>query len=233
MRTLLLAGLACSAALPAAHADAATRAFSVVSFDRIRVEGPFHVTLSTGMAPFASASGSDQGINSVSIDVQGRTLIVRGNPASWGGYPGAGAGPVEVSVGTHELTAAWLNGSGTLAIDAVKAMQFELAVQGSGSASIDRLDVDVLKFGMSGAASARLGGRAARTTVIVRGSSSLDASQLEAKDAVVGADGPALVKLRVTNSAKVDALGTSSVALDGGAACTVKTIGSATVTGCR
>ena len=101
-------------------ADAATRNFGVSGFDRIRVDGPYKVRLTTGVAPFAIASGSGPARSTaVAIDVQGRTLVVRSNRSSWGGYPGEAKGPVEISIGTHELNAAWLNGSGSLAIDKV------------------------------------------------------------------------------------------------------------------
>ena len=223
----------CIAALAATPAAAAERSFSVTSFDRIRVDGPFRVRLTTGVSPFATATGSAAAIDSVSLDVQGRTLIVRGNPSSWGGYPGKAGGPVEIAVGTHELSHAWLNGSGTLAITQVKGLSFDLALQGSGSVAIAKASVDQLKIGLSGSGSASISGSAPRLTAIVRGTSSLDAAGLSVKDAVVGAEGPAVVKVAVSNSAKIDARGTSSVEVSGEPACTVKSEGSATVYGCR
>ena len=54
------------------------------------------------------------------------------NVVSWGGYPGANAGPVEVSVGTHDLSDAWLNGAGALAIDRVKGLQLRAVGAGLG-----------------------------------------------------------------------------------------------------
>ena len=217
----------------ATPADAATRNFGVSGFDRIRVEGPFKVRLTTGIAPFATASGSATALDGVAIDVQGRTLVVRSSRASWGGYPGDSKGPVEISIGTHELTAAWLNGSGSLAIDKVKGLSFDLSVQGSGAASIGKVAVDKLKVAISGAAGATIAGVAPKVTAIVRGVSSLDASGLTAKDAIIGAQGPATVKATVTGTAKVDAMGAAAVGLAGNPACTVKAEGSATVSGCR
>ena len=68
------------------------------------MEGPFKVRLATGVAPFAKASGgSPAALDSVTIDVQGRTLVVRSIRSSWSGYPGEAKGPVEVSIGTHAL----------------------------------------------------------------------------------------------------------------------------------
>ena len=231
MRTASLA--ACIAAIAVSPAIAAERSYSLSSSDRIRVDGPFKVRLTTGVAPFARASGSAAAIEGVSLNVQGRTLIVRSNPSSWGGYPGKASGPVEVAVGTHELSAAWLNGSGTLAITQVKGLSFDLAMQGPGSVAIGNASVDQLKIGISGSGSATLSGAAPKLTAIVRGASTLDAAALKVKDAVVGAEGPSTVRLEVSNSAKIDARGTASVEVSGEPACTVKTEGSATISGCR
>ncbi len=226
----LLATMTASLASPA---GAATRNYSVTSFDRIRVDGAFRVSLATGVAPFASATGSSEALDALAIGVEGRTLVVHVNRSAWGGYSGRSADPIEISLGTHDLTSAWLNGSGSLAIDSVKGLTFDLSVQGSGAASIDRVAVDQFKLAMAGAASARLAGAAPRLTAMIRGSSSLDASGLAVKDATIGADGPAIAKLSISNTAKVDALGTATVTLADAPSCVVRTQGSATVSGCR
>jgi len=230
MRTCLplLIVLACSA-----PAEASTRNFGVSGFDRVRVDGPYRVTLTTGVAPFAVASGSSTALDAVSIDVQGRTLVVHINRSSWGGYPGKDSGPAEIKIGTHELSAAYLNGAGSLQIDQVKALAFELSVQGSGVATIADTDVDQLLVGVVGSASATLAGRAGKLTTTVRGISSLDASNLVIKDATISAEGAATVKANVTNAAKIDGTGPATIVLTGDPACTSKLNGSASVTGCR
>jgi len=219
-----------AAASPAAAAD---RNYSVTSFDRIRLDGPFKVHLVTNVAPFAKASGSPEALDGISIEVQGHTLIVHSNRSSWGGYPGRQLGPVEIRVGTHDLAAAFLNGPGSLSIDKVRGLSFELAIQGAGAANIAKVEVDQLKVGISGAASATLGGRAPKMTAIIRGVSVFDASALAAKDVVVGAEGPAIIKVNAISSAKIDAMGTATIEVTGNPACTVKASGSVTVTGCR
>src|SRR5436305_493322 len=123
-----------------APSAAATRNFGITSFTKIRVDGPFRVRLATGVPPYAKASGSPAALDRVAIEVQGDTLIVHPNRTSWGGYADQDVGPVEIGLGTHDLTSAWLNGSGTLAIDRVQALAFDLAVQGSGSVAVARAD---------------------------------------------------------------------------------------------
>src|SRR5690348_15394711 len=105
MRTFLIA--ASAACLMSSPAAAATRNFGVTSFEKIRIEGPFDVSLKTGVAPFARASGSPAAIDRVAIDVQGTTLVVHRSLDSWGGYPDKNPGPVVISLGTHDLSSAW------------------------------------------------------------------------------------------------------------------------------
>lgn len=231
MRILLTAFALTSLAAPA---DAATRNFGVSGFDRIRVDGPFTVKVATGVAPFATATGVSAGaLDGLALDVQGRTLIVRSGRKSWGGYPGEAVGPVEISIGTHELTAAWVNGSGTLAIDKVRGFSFDLSVQGSGAASAAAVEVDQLKAVVAGTGAISLTGIALKLTASANGVSTLQASALSTKDATISVSGPATVRATVTRSVKITASGPASVELSGGPACTVNAAGSASVTGCR
>lgn len=232
-RSFLAAACAALALFASAPAEAATRNFTVTSFTRIRVDGPYRVTLATGIAPFASASGSPQALDALMLDMQGNTLVVHVNRNAWTGFDGDAGGPVTISLGTHDLSSAWLNGAGSLAIDRVKALRFDLSVQGAGLASIASVAVDQFKIALGGAASARLAGEALNLDALVRGSSTLDAASLSTHDAVITAEGPAVVKVAVSNAAKIDALGVAAVTLTGSPACTAKTTGSSFVEGCR
>lgn len=220
-------------ALSSAPADAATHNFGVSGFERVRVDGPFIVRLATGVAPYARASGPAAALDSVSIAMQGRTLVVKLGRSSPGGYPGEARGPVEIAIGTHELSSALLNGSGSLAIDRVRGQTLELGVQGSGAASVESVRVDELKAGISGSGSLRIGGTAAVLNAVVRGLASLDAAGLAAKDAVIGAEGAATVRAQVGGTARIEAQGPATVTLTGSPACTSRLAGSASVSGCR
>ena len=230
MRILLLIWATLAIASPAA---AAKRNFGITDFQKVRVDGPFKVMLTTGVAPFAKATGSPAALDRVAIEVRGDTLIVHNNLDSWSNYPGESSGPVQITLGTHDLSAAWLNGSGTLAIDRVKGLTFDLSVQGSGLGAIGQANIDQLNVSVVGTASARLAGQAAKVTAVIRGISSLDAAGLSTKDATLGADGAATIAAQVSNSVTVDASGPATVTLTGGPSCTLRVKGSATVSGCR
>jgi len=232
MRTFFITFIVLLATWPA-PSQSATRNFGVNGFDRVRIEGPFKVSVATGVAPSATVSGSSAAIDRVDIDVQGTTLIVSTSVSSWGGYPGKDQGPVEVRIGTHELEQARLNGSGSLNIDKVKGLNFLLSVQGSGSAAIAQADVDQLSVALAGTGSATIGGKTGKLTAWVRGVSAFDGSSLSAKNAVLRAEGPSTVKAAVSNEATVQGNGTATIALTGKPTCTSKLVGSASVSGCR
>ena len=231
--SLRLFAFASALILFSAAADAAERSYSVTQFTRIRVDGGYSVRLTTGVAPFAKASGSPAALDSVSVEVQGQTLIVRHNPSAWGGFPGRDAGPVELSVGTHDLTTAWLNGAGSIAIDKVRGQAFQLSLDGSGSASVEGLSVDKLRADVNGSGSVSLAGSAATARIELDGPGEIDASALSIKNGAIAAVGNAVVKARVTDTADVRAFGNAKVEMSGNAACSVKAVGSATVSGCR
>lgn len=229
---LVVAGLPAPSATRAAP-PATKRNYSVTDFDRIRVDGPYQVSVKTNVAPFARARGSQASLDGVSIKIEGRTLVIRSGSGGWGGYPGENRGPVTIEVGTHGLRNGWINGAGALAIDRISGLSFDLSIQGPGTASIADAQVDQLKVGIAGAGSVRLAGEAAKLTAMVRGTSSFEGDGLRVKDAVIGAEGPSTVRAYVSNSAKVDATGLASVTLTGSPACTVKAQGSANVVGCK
>ncbi len=231
MRTFLT-GLLVLPAL-AAPAGAATRNFGVESFTKIRVEGPYKVSVTTGVAPFAKASGSATGLDRVEIDVHGDTLVIATNPSAWGGYPGENPGPVEVSVGTHDLNSAALTGAGSMIINRVEGLSFSLVLQGSGAAEIDNVAADQMEVNLAGTASAKLKGHTLRLTALVRGLSSLNAADLAAPDTHITADGSATIDANATDTARVDAWGPATIRLTGHPSCTLKASGSTSVSGCR
>src|SRR5438128_1161935 len=97
----------------AAPATAAERRYTITDFDRVEVDGPFQVSLTTGLASGARAVGSQGAIDRLSVEVQGRTLRIRVNRSSWGGYPGDATGPGDVEVlGTPSCTVEALGSGG-------------------------------------------------------------------------------------------------------------------------
>jgi hypothetical protein len=227
MKRIMPAALAALAA--AAPAWAAERRFTVTDFDRIKVEGPFQVTLSTGRPSAAVATGSAQSLDQVRIEVQNRTLRVRPNRNAWGGYPGEGAGPLSIAVATHILRGATVTGSGSVEIDKAKAMRFDASLSGNGRIAVANVEADTLTLGLIGSGTLEMGGRVKDLRASINGGGDLAAKGLIADDAVIGADTAGEVAVGVRRTAKVIATGAGDVEIIGSPACLVEAMGSGRV----
>ena len=225
LRTLLAAALFAFAS-PALAVD---RSYPVTDFDRVQIDGPYQVMLSTGGPSSAKASGDREAIERVDVDVQGSTLRIRANPSAWGGYPGAKTGSVTFTLTTRSLRAATVNGAGMLSVNKTRGLQLDVSVVGSGRATIAGIDADSLRATLLGSGSLQLAGKAGMLRTELHGSGSLDAVALSAADVTVFADTAGQVRLTATRSANVTSNGLGDVEVAGSAACTVKQLGSGRV----
>lgn len=225
MRSIMIAALAV-----AAPAAAAERRYSVTDFDRVQVEGPFHVTLMTGKSGSATASGDMRAIDRLSLEVQGGTLRIRPNRSAWGGFPGeAGGGPLKIVVSTRDLRAASVNGSGSLAIDKAKGLRFGLTLLGSGRIEIAHVEADNLSVGLAGSGKIALAGKAKELVATIQGSGNFDAAGLSADEAKINADTAGEISVAVRRDAEIVATGHGDTKIIGKPSCNVKLLGAGRV----
>ena len=215
--------------VPAVPTAAAERLYSLTDFDRVQVDGPYQVTLTTGRSTSGRAEGSAAALDRVSVDVQGRTLRVRANRSAWGGYPGDAVGPVRIELTTRDLVSAAVIGSGSLTVDKVKGLRADLSVSGSGRLSVSSADADNLIVGLLGAGRITLGGKAKQLKATIQGSGDLAASAFTAEDAQLFADTAGTIAVGVRRTAEVTATGPGDVEVIGKPTCTVEARGSGQV----
>ncbi len=221
---LFLTVLACSS--PAA---AASRVFTVTSFDKIRVEGPYAVDLKTGRGPSARAEGDVHALDRLVVEVQGTTLIVKTDRSGWTGWPGQSTGAVSLAVTTPALTAAALNGSGKVSINRMAGLRVDVSIAGPGDVVLGAVETDRFGLNIAGSGQVTLAGRAATARVSVQGAGDVAAAGLTVADAEVTAAGSGNVALTATRSAKVKTTGSGNVVIGGKAACMVSNLGSGEV----
>lgn len=216
-------------AAAAAPASAAERNFTVTDFDRVIVEGPYAVTLATGNASSAVATGSPQALERVLVDVQGRTLRIRPNRNAWGGNPGEPAGRVTVALRTRDLRSASVAGSGSLSIDGARGLRIDFAVEGSGRIAADRIEADSLVVALVGSGNMRLAGTAKDLRANVQGAGDLDAAELRTEGARIDTGSAGNIRVSVARNATVNSFGAGDVEIVGAPACTVNARGAGEV----
>ncbi len=220
---LLLAVLIASPAL------AAERGLTLTDFDRVRVEGPYVVDVTSGKSASGKLIGTPQAFDRITVQVQDHTLVIRPNRSGWGGNPDTDGGPVRVKITVPVLRTAWVNGSGVVTIAGMRGATLDLVLQGSGSLSVSAIQADRLSVGLTGAGSATVSGKASQVTITTRGGGALDASALATQDIKVSSEGSGDVKATASRSAKVTSSGAGNIVVAGKPACIVSNVGAGSV----
>ena len=213
-----LFALAAASSVPAAAAE---RRYSITDFDRVQVDGPFEVTLSTGASSHATAIGDQASIDRVAVDVQGRTLRIRPNRSAWGGYPGQRSGPVRIVLSTRELRGATVIGAGSLAVDRIRGLRLDLSLSGSGSLAVGSVEADTLIVGLVGSGTISTAGRAKQLRLTVEGTGDFNGRGLASEDAQIVAGTSGALVVGAARTAKITAHGRGDVEIVGSPACTL------------
>jgi len=223
MKPIMPALLLLATASPAAAGE---RSYSVTDFDRVQVDGPYEVVLTTGSSSKARASGSQLALDAVTVEVSGGVLRVHANRSAWGGYPGQTVEPAKVFASTRDLKAATVRGAGSLSIDRARGLRVDLALAGNGRLAVAAMAADQLNVGLIGAGRISLGGAAKQMRATIQGSGDLDAAALKVQDATLDADTAGNVAFEAQRTAKVKAAGAGDVTITGSASCTIQSEGS-------
>jgi hypothetical protein len=204
------------------------RRYMVTGFDRIRVEGPFEVRVTTGTPVGASASGDARALDGLSVRANGRTLVVSRGANAWGGYPGERRALPVVTVTTTLLRSATVLGGGRLIMDRIGGQNVDLAVSGAGELLVTGVAADRLTAAVVGSGALTVGGTAQAARFQSNGPARIDASALQVRDLNVYAQGTGEGRFAAVRTAEVNAVGQGSVAVSGTPAC--KVVGDAAVT---
>jgi len=201
----------------APSAGAATRGYSITSFDAIRVEAPVTVALTTGKGASARAEGDADMLERLRLDVSGRLLTVRvaRTPSDQAG------GRATITLSTGMVNRIVLVGGGSIAINRLAGQRAEIVSGGNGDVTVGAVDVDQLSIGLAGGGKVGLAGRAGMATIRVTGPGAVAAEALYIRNANVSNEGPGRIGLDAAVTAKVTASGAGDVMVTGKAACTV------------
>jgi hypothetical protein len=207
-------------------AHAAHRNYSIGSFDRIRVEGPFDVRLATNASPGASAEGDPKATQDLDIRVEGTTLIVSAGVGGWGEQPRGGATEATViTVSTGMIRRATVIGGGKLTVAGpLRGQRIDLSLTGSGSLAASGIQADQLFVILLGSGDIALAGRAAKVNLTTSGPGTIAAAKLAAGDLTLRLDGNGETNATALYTANVTTTGIGAATVYGKPACTVKAV---------
>lgn len=202
-----------------AHAD--ERRYMLTDFDAIRIEGPYEVTVTTGGAPTAIATGSGRSFDTVAVRVESRTLVVTAGLEKWGGYPGTTTASPRIVVRVPAVRSASVQGGARLTVDRLTGQRTALQLLGAGSITVGTVTADMLEAGIVGSGAITLAGTARRAQFIANGAGSIDASAATIDALTVDWQSVGAAKATVRYTAEVYARGQGPVEILGKAACKV------------
>lgn len=229
MHKLFVAGTIALAAATAAYGQSGgssvSRNYPVGAFDRIGVAGPYHVEVRTGTGPSVSASGPQQMMDRMVVEVRDGELKIhplRDNE----NFHWNDRGQVTLTVTVPQLRGADLAGSGDMRIDQIRGANFDGSVAGSGNLLLGGVEVGSLKLSIAGSGDARTGKGSARTIDIsVAGSGDADTRGTASPSASISVAGSGKVSAFATQIANVSVIGSGDVEIVGGARCAVTKAG--------
>jgi hypothetical protein len=219
MKTIALALVALAAAAPA---QADERHYPLTDFDRVIVEGPYVVHIVAGRATAATATGSRQALDLLSLDVQGRMLRVRRNRTASAGAPAPVTGIVRIELAARSLRSARIIGPTQLTLEGARGMDLELTVEGSGSLRATGVDAERLSLALLGSGGLEVSGATRALTGNFQGTGEIRAADLRASRANVVSTNSGAIALTVNGPATITSNGLGPISVMGNPDCTIR-----------
>lgn len=207
-------------------ATAATRTFSVGSFERVRIEGTFKVSIATGASPSAQVEGPQDIVDRVEIRGSGGTITVRLGGSGWGERPASIPDtPVVVRLATPALAGITVIAGAEVNTGPLRGDRIDLATTGPGTIRATavagaRVSVTVIGNGTIAVAS----GSAADVRLSVNGPGTIAAPTLIADALVTRVEGSGTIDSSARYTAQVTTTGLGAVTVHGRPKCTVRAV---------
>lgn len=200
-------------------ARAAERSVGIGSFTTLRVDGPFAVTVTEGSA-HAAVAGDARLLDTVELDAEGTTLVVR--PRRDGTAPTSSAAPImplAVRLATRDLATVTVVGGAKVTVARMQAPRVALSVTGSGALTVAAITADTAIVQIVGTGVVTAAGRATTVRLLANGTGTIEAGALEASDLFARLDGPGVLHGRARYTAQVISTGLGTVTIEGNAKC--------------
>lgn len=223
------AALAASTLFLAVPASGAEKRYGLTSFDAIEVRADVTVEVVNRAPVSAVATGPQDALDRLSVEARDGRLVISERQFVGDEKRVRPRGPVIVRVNAANLRTATLAGAGSLAIDRLAGQRAMVGLRGPGRVSVDTVAADRLQVAMIGNGTMALGGQAKSAQMTLSGANSLDAAGLAVDALVSDSEGAGDHRLRAVKSAAITARGIGRTVVLGRPTCTVRNVGSGSV----
>ena len=224
------AALAATALFLCGPASAAEKRFGLSSFEAIEVNADVMVEVVNRAPVSAVATGPQDSLDRLSIEARDGKLLISERQFAGDEKRRAPRGPVTVRVNAANLRSATLGGAGSLQVDALKGQRAMVGLRGPGRLTVGRITADRLSVAMLGNGTMTLGGAAKQAQMTLSGAGMVDAGGLAVDELISDSEGAGDHILRAIKSAAITARGIGKTVVLGRPVCTVRNVGSGSVT---
>ncbi len=227
--SLRLAVVAAAALLLSGPAAAAEKRYGLTSFETIEVGTDVDVEVVTRAPVSAVATGSADALDRLTLETRDGRLVIGQKTYAGDENRRTPRGPVTIRINAANLRAATLAGAGSLKIDRLKGARVTIGLRGPGRVSVDAIEADRLSVAMIGNGTMTLAGKAKQGQMTLSGAGVVDAGKLAIDDLVSDSEGAGDHILNAVKTAAVTMRGVGKTVVLGRPACTVRNLGSGTV----
>ncbi|MGH6633584.1 head GIN domain-containing protein [Sphingopyxis sp.] len=224
------AAIAAAALLAAGPAWGAEKRYGLTSFETIDVSADVTVEVVTRAPVSAVATGPQDALDRLSVETRDGKLVISERQFAGDEKRRGPRGPVTVRINAANLRAATLSGAGSLQIDKLKGQRAMVGLRGPGRLIVGQINTDRLQVAMIGNGTMTLGGAAKNAQMTLSGAGAVDAGALSVDELISDSEGAGDHILRAVKSAAVTARGIGKTVVLGKPVCTVRNVGSGSVT---
>ena len=217
------------AALLAVPASADTKRFGLTGFDGIDVRGDMIVEIVDASPVRAEAEGARSTVETLSMEVQERMLVIRQLSDGPYGPRRAGEPPAHVRINARGLSRLIVRGGGRVTASGMRGEQVIVTLDGAGAVDARGIEATRLDIRAAGQGSVTVSGRARTMSAVNSGSASIMADGVIPRDLTVRSSGAGAGSYAASGTARIDTLGEGTVTVVGRARCTVRNVGAGTV----
>lgn len=196
-------------------------------FDRITLAGPDNLTFVTEGKHAVSATGDAKALENLQYKVRDGELRIRRKSSNWSF---GDSGEAMIAVNAPALRALAVAGSGSAKVDRMEGDTIKLAIAGSGNANIAKVTAKNLEGSIAGSGSLRLAGNAESSDISIAGSGSVLGENFNSESVEISIAGSGDVAMASDGTVDASLMGSGDVRIKGTAKCKSTTMGSGSIT---